>query len=59
MNASPEQCEHDFGIGVIEVSGECIVSVSCKQCELFATGVGAVTDLGGGYNVIGPHLGAG
>jgi hypothetical protein len=45
-------CEHDLGIGVIEVNGECIVSVGCNNCDLLATGAGIVTDFGGGYTVI-------
>lgn len=48
-------CEHDFQIGLIEVGGECIVSVGCTKCDLLATGAGIVHDLGGGYTtVIGP-----
>jgi hypothetical protein len=47
-------CQHDFGIGVMQVGDECIVYVKCRNCELMATGAGAVTDLGGGYSVIEP-----
>ncbi len=45
-------CEHDLRVGVIEVNGECIVSVACEKCDLLATGSGVVSDLGGGYTVI-------
>lgn len=50
-----DDCEHNFGIGVIEVDGECIVSVGCDKCDLLATGAGIVYDLGGGYTVIDAH----
>lgn len=42
-------CEHEFGIGVIQVGDECIVSVSCRHCDLLVTAPGVVSDLGGGY----------
>lgn len=48
-------CEHRFGIGVIEANGECIVSVGCEKCDLLATSSGIVSDLGGGYTVIDAH----
>jgi hypothetical protein len=47
--------EHVLLFGLIEVNGECIVSITCKKCDLLATGTGIVSDLGGGYAVIESH----
>lgn len=45
-------CEHEFSIGVMQVGDECIVSVSCRHCDLLVTAPEVVSDLGGGYSVI-------
>jgi hypothetical protein len=48
-------CQHELLFGVIEAEGECIVSITCKKCDLLATGTGIVSDWGGGYTVIDSH----